>query len=1201
MKVVRVIGFPGVLVVVGLLISGPFVNAEEPDDLRISQQTQEQARTLARELVSGILEIQIRQLRENGLVDLPIYQEIVAMSQNVDALVDQQMQEVVDLLAAAQAGTRQQRLEHFELARTRTRDVVVRLLAERQRLLRRLQVARLAAEVRQVIVLENRALEATSTLNERPASQRESAALATVQDQRDVKSLFLVLVETLTEVSGWGGQTGAAASDALRILKAAQTDTELDQAAEALESARYDDAADRQRNALRGLRALLEKVEEAQGVVPSDRQAAVQQVRELIKQQRQVRDQVRTSEPRDDRRIEALVEQQAEIHKRLGQLDQALNDLPAGQTLLEQAKASAYEATAQLFETRPSQAVAEQERVIASLVELERVLQQAMRSDQTDRTAEQLARQVQQLDELKQALEQTAEQQRQVSDIAAQADRDTQLAQRAVAEALDSAAETARQTGDLPGAIDSRLTDAQQAVAQSVRALENLATETASERQSAAGHAERAVLRALAETEAQLADAQRRRLAVQVGELARAAEALERAAASQRDLAREAKDAAESSGWTAERAAELGLTQAEVQTVSEKIAEGVRVTAPDVSDALSQTAEPLARTAQLLEDARQSPGEASKPYAAQAVHTAGQASRELEASAAALRQRVAESADQLVDVADRQSEQVAQIQRPVEQALADTSQDAAEALRRLQQAWDTVLLAQAQQQRAAGRAAAADAAELGRHVSDLTAAQRAASAAAEDLARGRANTPLEAAARQQDVAEAAEQFARRADGQLADSLRHVAQAAAEAARQMLAGSPARARTARQMSERSLAEAHEIAQDAAARAAQDPAGPVDAAAQQQVSQMAAEARKLSESQSPAAAQALTTASGQSALAEQAMQGNDGAALAGAQQQTQDALAEAAIQLERTLRQLAGQQEQTLAAQAEQAGQLAREASRVSPDAAAALQRAQQFTQQGAKSVIDQPDRSAEAVQQAQQSMQQAATSLADRQQQIQRDREVAEAIGNTTHEQQQARAAIAEQAANLESFAARDAGETPTFDELNAAAALERAMDQFAQAQMATGEGAAQISGQQQVANQPIRDALEAASQWSLDLPGPTSLGTGFVPDSPEVTAQQIAGAQATAQAAQAQAAAAGDSQENPSASQQAMQPGSEPQGGSATSNGAAEAQLIEQQWDEEPWFSKLPPSLREAIRASARREPPRGYEERLRRYFESTD
>lgn len=39
----------------------------------------------------------------------------------------------------------------------------------------------------------------------------------------------------------------------------------------------------------------------------------------------------------------------------------------------------------------------------------------------------------------------------------------------------------------------------------------------------------------------------------------------------------------------------------------------------------------------------------------------------------------------------------------------------------------------------------------------------------------------------------------------------------------------------------------------------------------------------------------------------------------------------------------------------------------------------------------------------------------------------------------------------------------------------------------------------------------------------------------------------------------------------------------------------------EPWFARLPEQLREAIRMRGRPQPPRGYEERLKRYFESVD
>jgi hypothetical protein len=38
-----------------------------------------------------------------------------------------------------------------------------------------------------------------------------------------------------------------------------------------------------------------------------------------------------------------------------------------------------------------------------------------------------------------------------------------------------------------------------------------------------------------------------------------------------------------------------------------------------------------------------------------------------------------------------------------------------------------------------------------------------------------------------------------------------------------------------------------------------------------------------------------------------------------------------------------------------------------------------------------------------------------------------------------------------------------------------------------------------------------------------------------------------------------------------------------------------------PWFARLPAELREAIRMQGRRKAPRGYEQRLRRYFESAD
>ena len=151
---------------------------------------------------------------------------------------------------------------------------------------------------------------------------------------------------------------------------------------------------------------------------------------------------------------------------------------------------------------------------------------------------------------------------------------------------------------------------------------------------------------------------------------------------------------------------------------------------------------------------------------------------------------------------------------------------------------------------------------------------------------------------------------------------------------------------------------------------------------------------------------------------------------------------------------------------------------------------------------------------------------------------------------------------------------------------------------------------------------------------PSELGTGLVPSSPQVTAQQIAGPQANAAAAAAMAAAAQAAQaqgqgQQPGQSQQPM-PGSAQTAskggavkGSPTQNPdqqkgefqvepAADADsrgaLANQdasagglKFKDEAWFAKLPPSLQAAIQAKARGKAPRGYEERLRRYFESID
>jgi hypothetical protein len=60
--------------------------------------------------------------------------------------------------------------------------------------------------------------------------------------------------------------------------------------------------------------------------------------------------------------------------------------------------------------------------------------------------------------------------------------------------------------------------------------------------------------------------------------------------------------------------------------------------------------------------------------------------------------------------------------------------------------------------------------------------------------------------------------------------------------------------------------------------------------------------------------------------------------------------------------------------------------------------------------------------------------------------------------------------------------------------------------------------------------------------------------------------------------------------------------GTATANSDKDAErLAARQFTDKPWFAKLPPELRSAIRSNSERRPPRAYEEKLRRYFENKE
>ena len=1275
--------------------------------LRQKQRRQEKARGLATELVSSVLDIQLRQLKENQLEHLPIYSEIKSMRGNLDELVGNEMQEVVRLLVEAQQGETTQRLQKVDEARDLIREVVVALMAERQKLLKRLHIARIAAQVRQRILLERDTLNQTKGLPAAKIGQREQLTLDTIQDQRDITAIYFQLVAVLNDVSDWGGPIATGATEGLRVLKTAQVTQQLHLIATSLQQSEFDTAVTSQRNVIKGLMALLKVIEDTQGLIGADREAVLEMVRDMIEKQEELRETVREDDLVEETAKDEFAFDQRQIQQALGTLAETLADFPEVDPLVAQSRESAARAEAELFEGDKTAALLEQGQVVGSLAEIEQQLQRALESDAGDKTADELAEQVKQLERLDQLLDQAVATQEKATGQAVKNAAAAWQVEQQVAKQL----EAAEQLGEFSRGIESRLDDAQDAVEAATQTTAQTQPEAAQARQQDTQRAEDVLRQAAAEVKAELADTKRRQLAVEVGELARAAEALERAAAAEREIASAAADASQADGLSEDKAAALVKEQSIVDVVAEKIAAGVKQTVPTVAQQLAAAKPSAQEAARYLAAAEKQPGPASKPAAAGAAAAAQESAQQLETAAAELRKAAGRAAQELAKQADVQLQPVAAARKAVEGALASLPVDSTANLAQLQQASADVAQARIEQMKASGRAPAAAAQQTADAIAKTREDQQAANRAAAALARGAASTPLEASRKQDQVAEQAKQLAKVASPEVASQLKAAADAAAKAAQETLIGKPQDAKAAREATAAALDEALAIANQEARDAAEQPAGAPNKDAQETVGDLARKAKRSVGDRPADIAAALVEAQQTSDAAGKALDADDTDAVDKNQTRTAENLDKAAKGLAEAIKAEKKKQQERLAQQSKESGQLADQAATLDTGATAALRQAQRAAERMAEAAVSPTGENATEEENAipasdlaktnrdvQRGLERAVASLAARQQQLQRDKDIAETLTQLALQQQQARDEIAKQADVLKQLAGNTvpADDARREQQLAAAQALETASQQFAQAQRATGEGAVEVSGQDEVANQPIRQGLERAAELGMlttappadalaqagepkeappaaegnpasanapspaegtaenSLPGDapseaspatTELGNGFVPDSPEVTAQQIAGSEALAEAARALAQGtpagqptasdtpSGEGEPSQSAPPETAQDqtaktspntttGGVPQDGEAQENQEAEDAPLElnpstngdtrsdqkgesavatRNFQTESWFAKLPPSLQKAIQAKARRRAPRGYEQRLKRYFESID
>uniref|UniRef100_A0A7C4QGN0 Uncharacterized protein n=1 Tax=Schlesneria paludicola TaxID=360056 RepID=A0A7C4QGN0_9PLAN len=1278
---------------IGLAALSAEAQSLDRETLRRKQEDQQRARQMTRELLGNVLDLQLRQLEENGLQELPVYRDIQQMRGNLQYIVDTEMSKVVDLLTAAQRQPPAEREQSFVEARKAIRTIVIRLSAERQNLLRRLQVAELAEQTRRLIRMQGDVQAAVKSIPAEAQPRQEALLLQAREDQGDVKGLFFPLLTTLEDVRTWGGAMATVCQDGLRILQAAEVGKHLDRAETELAAVRMDTALQHQDGVLKGLRELLKLLEKTQGVLAGEHRAALERLQAIAAKQEALRRETRQLDP-DQPPPTTLVEQQAEIPKALAELERVLPSNPTAQRLLEQAETAARDATTDLFDGQPAKAVAEQGQVLGNLAALEELLASGANEPASDKTAAELAALVERLEAVKEKLQQAEARQDAAKK---QAEQDARAAAPLEQAAADLIAEAAR-TADLPVAPRSTIQEAEQAARSAQEALAQAAGPATPQAQDRLEQAADALDRAQATIEAALSDAQRLAAAVKIGELARAAEALERAAAEERDIAQQVQAIGHGGDATA-KAEELALRQRDVADIAAKLSEGLSKTAPAISADVAQAAAQVEQSKQQLEAAARQP-ESARSQAQQAAQTAQAAAKQLAQAARKLRQEVGQTAEALAAQSAAQADALSTARDGVENAMQEGVADLGERMARLQAAAEKTFEAARQQQAASGKPEAAAAMALARDVAHLLEQQTVADAAADATAETPLATPLKNVAQQQAIADGIEQARQTAaqganaspspESPLAKALQQARDRAAQAAKALLDGQSQAADQARHAARDALRQAAQIAAAEAQQAMQSaPTAPPDLAAQRAVAEAAAEALTLAKPDAPQAAASLSDAEQSAHEAATALAAQQPQRAAAPQRQTEQSLSQAQRQLQAALQRLAQEQAALLAQQAAQAQRWADEAGRLDADAMLALESAAVASEQGQRAGEaddPQPALQQQAAQSAERFLERAAATLAAKEQQVRRDQAVAEALAAVTAKQQ----AAADLLDRLRALAETAAKMTESAAPPDAAQALQAA-DEFSEAQRATGQGAVELSGQSQVAEPMLRAALqkaaalpttrqvqaalqaaneagqgqpspqEASTNEAMDADAPGQLGqaagrsesppdTGFIPQSPETTARLMAGPQLTKamQAADqagtqppmptradnaqtADLAADSNAQTVPSQNQQATaqaatsttasgaQNSSEQKNAalandlaraseqtpdpsqfrSGTRQGDAEPALRKLQ--DEPWFAKLPPELRRAIGAGAQQKPPRAYEERLRRYFQSVD
>ena len=251
-----------------------------PDVINRYRGRQERARELTSDLLSALLQSHIQQLEDNKLTDLPLYKDLVDMRARMGELTMKMMPEVIDLLVQATDATGDDRLALINQAQGKMREVLLRLLAERERIRVRRQQAELIERLSEIIGKQKNTRSATIALG----GMDEQAILAVVDSQGNVNTLYATFAAMIQDVATWSGELGAIAAESGRILKNQKVEEHLDGAGTYLMALKFNDATVEQQAVVDALEKVLAEIRKLEDPAAIDKDV-VEAVKQLIKEQ----------------------------------------------------------------------------------------------------------------------------------------------------------------------------------------------------------------------------------------------------------------------------------------------------------------------------------------------------------------------------------------------------------------------------------------------------------------------------------------------------------------------------------------------------------------------------------------------------------------------------------------------------------------------------------------------------------------------------------------------------------------------------------------------------------------------------------------------------------------------------------------------------------------------------------------------------